>query len=158
MEIYAFELQCNQSEVAKVAESLCLFHKVDQTCTIIPYGMKQEDPQQYNQWIYQQNTFLEESVQILLFGLHPEALKTRVKYTDKHPTYTQLKIAFAYSDSILGLEETNKTEELGKWFVLTNTTHEKEAKDFLDFTLPKLFADLDVEDVLVFTYPHFPHL
>ena len=40
VELYAFEIQCNRLEVKKVTECLEHFHKVDNTCTFIPYGLK----------------------------------------------------------------------------------------------------------------------
>ena len=106
-----------------------------------------------------QNTFLEDSVCIPLFRLHPDLHDKRVHQTDKTPIYMRLKIAFEYCDAILGLEETNKTEKLGKWLVLMDTIRKKEAKDSLDTRLPVLFQAVEVEYVSIYAYPHFlyPH-
>ena len=57
----------------------------------------------------------------------------------------------------MGLKETNKTKKLGKWFVLTDVTREQDVKDFLDLILPILFQAIDVEDVTIYMYPHFPY-
>ena len=83
VETYAFEIQCNRLEMTKVAETLNSQYKVYKTCIIIPYGMKHEDQDQYFQWIVMQNTFLEESVRIPLFGLHPDLLDNCMHQTDK---------------------------------------------------------------------------
>ena len=156
-ETFAFEIRCNRLEVSKVAECLQYYHELDQTCTFIPYGMKREDASQYNKWIDLQNGFLDESVSIPLFGLHPDLLSKRVKSMEEFPTYSRLQVALEHNDAIFGLEESSKTKELGKWFVITNKEFKQEAKDFLDLKLLVLFDALDVEDLAPYRHQHFPH-
>ncbi len=157
VETFAFEIICNRSEVSKVAECLQYYQELDKTCTFISYGMKREDPGKYNKWIDLQNVYLDEPVSIPLFGLHPDLLNKRVKSTEDFPIYSRLQVALEDHDAIFGLEESNKTDKLGKWFVITNKEHEQKAKDFLDFTLPTLFDALEVDDLSQYQYQHFPH-
>ena len=51
VETFAFEIQCNRLGVTKVMECMQSYHKVDKTCTFIPYGMKHKDTGQYCKWV-----------------------------------------------------------------------------------------------------------
>ncbi len=142
VETYAFKIQCNRSELEKVTECLEYFYKVNNTCTFIPYGLKQEDPAQYTKWVRLQNSFLKDSVRIPLFGLSPLVMDLPVKKTkDTFPCAHFLHV-FENILAIHGIEETNKTEELGIWFVITDTENEKDARNFLDNKLSSFFMQL----------------
>ena len=59
---------------------------------------------------------------------------------------------------VLGLEETNKTDEIGKWFVITNQENEQDARKFIVFKLPLYFRALDTPDLKQYTCMFFPFL
>ena len=79
-----------------------------------------------------------------------------MKITQDNLHFNSLKVAFKSSPAILGLEETNRTNKIGKWFVITNQQNEQEARKFIDFELPLYFWVMDTPDIKQFTYPFFP--
>ncbi len=138
---YALEVQCQHSDVAKVTKCFDHFHKQENTCQFIPYLLKREEPGEYTKWMKLQNTFLDQCIWIPIFGLNPLVLSMPVKHTKETTYCKELKESFVHFQDVFGLQETNKTEELGKWLLITNEKHEKEVRNFIDYQLP-LFSTL----------------
>ncbi len=67
---------------------------------------------------------------IPVFGLHHEALHYTVK-NDSDCLETLMSV-IENCQAIHGLEETNKTKELGKWLFITDAENLSDARKFID--------------------------
>ena len=55
------------------------------------------------------------------------------------------------------LEDTNETDELGKWLSITDSNQIKDTMSFIDKELKDAYYRLDIENLARFQFHHFPH-
>jgi len=99
------------------------------------------------------NKFLQETTAVTLFGMSTDSLDSPVTL-DSGEVLDLKEFIMQYGPGITGIEETNKTESDGKWFIMTKKSKASAVTDFLDKHLKEIFDQfVNDEDLL----PGFPY-
>ena len=99
------------------------------------------------------NKFLQESTAITLFGMSTDSLDSPITL-DSGEVLDLKEFLIQYSPGITGIEETNKTESDGKWFIMTKKTKVNEVTEFLDKHLKEIYQQFVNDEDLI---PNFPY-
>ena len=109
----------------------------------IPYGLVQSvGSEVYKQMIRMQNVFLTNFRTIPVFGILPSALQHIIKInepSDDTPRNMTLLQFLTSQPSIHGLEITNRSEDLGKFFIKSDARNILNARAFIDNVIPQLY-------------------
>jgi hypothetical protein len=108
----------------------------------IPYGLVQTvGVEVYKKMLCTQNDFLTNFRIVPVFGIIPQALEHMITVefddeTERHMTVNNFILA---KDCIKGVETTNRANDLGKVFLLSDATGIFEARTFVDSVMKQLY-------------------
>jgi hypothetical protein len=113
-----------------------------------------ESPTMLCNLLRRHNKYLQDTTAITLFGMSSESLDSPVTL-DSGEVLDLKEFLMKYAPGILGMEETNKTESDGKWFIMTKKSKAIAVTDFLDKHLKNIYEEfVNEEDLLPgFDYP-----
>jgi hypothetical protein len=113
-----------------------------------------ESPTMLCNLLRRHNKYLQDTTAITLFGMSSELLDSPVTL-DSGDVLDLKEFLMKYAPGILGMEETNKTESDGKWFIMTKKSKAIAVTEFLDKHLKNIYEEfVNEEDLLPgFDYP-----
>ena len=146
METHALEVRCEKSKAAAIASLMTSAgldeHKFGE---FIPYEWARTENELYKKKIKEQNKYMAEIFVIPVFGLHRDVigsvtegvakgqefdsfknqmLNATINVTDENEDVVRTEHVFS------GIEPTQRTDDLGKWFFLTTKANEETANDW----------------------------
>ena len=149
VETHALEIRCERGKADKLGRLLCAVDlPSNKFGTFIPYSMSKNDSDIYKKVIVDHNKFLLDIHVIPVFGLHPDVINTVVKgcsdLCDDNTFRNHLLDVehsggegYELENTFLAVEPTQRTDDLGKWFLLTKKENEERANKFIDeFLIP----------------------
>jgi hypothetical protein len=121
----------------------------------IPYGLVQTvGAEVYKKMLRMQNDYLTNFRIVPVFGITPKALKHVIAiYQDGREQQMTLQQFILDDESVRGIETTNRAEDLGKLFILSDAIGILGARSFVDNTLKELYQSETMAAELI--HPNF---
>jgi hypothetical protein len=116
----------------------------------IPYGLIQTvGAEVYKKMLRMQNQFLEDFRMIPIFGITPTALEhiINVDFTDGTKQNLPVREFLLMQEGIKGIETTNRSDNLGKHFLLFDAAGILQAHAFLDTVIKQLYESGNIPTV-----------
>jgi uncharacterized coiled-coil protein SlyX len=153
----AYEITCESTNKNRLCSLLTRLGK-DRSGIFIPYSMARSNEQGFGDQIRKQNRFLNDCKKITVYGLRRQAMENPSTDSD-NPTFRGHLLDFqycttdadgndAYTPMLLSIEETNLTDEVGKWFFLCKEANQQRVIELIDNQLAILYEK---------TLPDFNH-
>jgi uncharacterized coiled-coil protein SlyX len=144
----AYEITCESTNKNRLCSLLTRPGK-DRSGTFIPYSMARSNEQGFGDQIRKHNRFLDDCKKITVYGLRRQAMENPSPDSD-NPTFRGHLLDFqdcttdadgndAYTPMLLSIEETNLTDEVGKWFFLCKEANKQRVIKWIDQHLPTLY-------------------
>lgn len=155
------DIQCLHSESNFLKELFTMINwtTIGKNVQYYPTGLIQmTSPEIYRAGLNNNNTFLNNTSSIVIVGMSNNASNIRIPYHPKphlpmiHDTILNI---LASHEGIMSIESTQRTSDLGKWFVVIHKNHQTAVKAFLDINLPLLWERVPKKPG--FLLPEFPH-
>ena len=119
----------------------------------IPYGLVQTvGAEVYKKMLRLQNDYLTNFRLIPLFGICPKALthQITIDYNEGPPHQTSVQDFILSKSCIHAMETTNRAEDLGKIFLISDAKDISEARNFVDNVLKQLYESGSIPPELKF--------
>ena len=149
METHALEIRCERNKAEMLGKLLTAADLPENKFgKFVPYGLAKTDTDVYKKMIKVQNQYMADIVVIPVFGLHKDVLESvTIAHVEGWGEDDSFKKQMMEADSdvkdadsgeiknekiFLGIEPTQRTDDLGKWFFLTTKQHEESANKMID--------------------------
>ena len=149
LETHALEVRCERNKATTISNLLCAAGLNEKRfSTFVPYNLAKTENDVYKKMIKAQNKYMADITVIPIFGLHKDVIDTVMPggtdTQDDDTIRNQLLDAQVpipdengedsgeYENVFLAVEQTQSTEDLGKWFFLTMKRNEEAANDIIN--------------------------
>jgi hypothetical protein len=159
----AIDIHCAVEDAALLKElfSRCKLTDHDGSGRFIPRGLAQmATTTVYKNYLWKHNKFLQEITQVPIFGLSRAAANYLIRNHDTasgKTSHMPVRAIIEKSASVISLEPTNRTDELGKWFLITTKARLEAAQTLVDTAFKELFDTHIPKDKPELRFPDFPH-